>query len=116
LKEQEAAVFDPDNYGDCENCNLDFWGIAPNGMAGGWACASSFPNSFLPVRIDKWNGSTYQEIGRGTADVYNGNLSSVCGGSPYHQFNIYVGSNGGPGKYRVVTYLGRLVRVRAFYR
>jgi len=99
LKEQEAASF----LYSCSFCEADFWGVNANGMAGGWVCSPPDPNEFFVVVLSKWNGSSYQEIGRGTANAYNPGLSSVCGGSPYHQFNIYVGPwNAGPGQYKLL--------------
>jgi hypothetical protein len=121
LKGQEAAI-DPDNYSNCTvDCRLDFWGTDSNGMAAGWACVTTLPNTFMPVVIYKWNGYGWQEIGRGTADVYNAGLSSVCGGSPYHQFSIYIGPwNAGPGKYQIVArpspYSDYEAIVRTFYK
>jgi len=68
-------------------------------------CSPADPNEYFVVVLSKWNGSSYQEIGRGTANAYNSGLSSVCGGSPYHQFNIYVGSwNAGSGAYKLFAY------------
>jgi hypothetical protein len=96
LKEQEAASI----YYQCSRCMADFWGTNSDGMAGGWICDTGLPTTSFAVTLEKWDGLAYQEIGRGTADAPNDALSSVCG-SPYHQFNIYVGSNGGPGEYRI---------------
>ena len=120
LKEQEAAI-DPDNYDTCPGCRLDFWGIGPNGNAGGWACDYTYPDYYLWVRIDKWNGYDWQEGNWGQAYLYNGGLSSVCGGSPYHQFDIPT-SYGPSGKFRVIaqTVLGDQpgygLIVRTFYK
>jgi len=113
LKEQEAAI------AFCPDCGADFWGVAANGMAGGWVCAPSLPNTFFGVTLYKWNGSVYQEIGRGRADAYNDALRPVCGGSPYHQFNIYVGPwNAGPGEYRMIATAASPYRLydRTFFR
>jgi hypothetical protein len=119
LKEQEAAAFNPDDYGNCTNCMMDLWVVGQNGEAAGWACNSTYPGYPLHVRIDKWNGFGWQEIGQGWANAPNDALRFVCGGSPNHQFKINVGPHGGPGKYQVVTTLSwspKVVRVRAFYK
>ena len=76
-------------------------GLFSSGSASSWGN----PNEFFKVVLSKWNGFSWQEIGRGRASEPNGQLSSVCGGSPYHQFNIYVGSwNAGPGQYKLFAY------------
>jgi len=97
LKEQEAALAGRTN---CYDCKSDFWGVNANGMAGGWACSPSRPNSFWSIVLYKRVNGALLQIGEGRADRVNGALSSVCGGSPYHQFKIPVGAwNGGPGEY-----------------
>ena len=81
---------------------FDFWGVNSNGMAGGWTCDSSFPTNWFHISIHKKLNGTWQYIGGGTANLYNSDLSSVCGGQPYHMYNIYVGaSNAGPGEYQI---------------
>jgi len=85
---------------NCTWCQSDFWGVAPNGMSGGWMCDPGLPNTYFNIWVDKWNGSSFQQIGQGMADAYYAPVSAVCGNSPYHQFNIYVGPQG-PGAYRL---------------
>ncbi|HZH17730.1 MAG TPA: hypothetical protein VE057_25475 [Archangium sp.] len=117
LKEQEAASL----YDTCSFCAADFWGVNANGISGGWVCSPPDPNEFFSVVLSKWNGFSWQEIGRGRASEPNGQLSSVCGGSPYHQFNIYVGSwNAGPGQYKLFAqpeiYTPGIAVERTYYR
>ena len=98
MRKQEA-----DAYVYCNDCAYDFWGVGANGVATGWVCLTTQPQPMtFEVGIEKWNGSTWQQIGSGNADKYYSALTPYCAGSPYHQFNINVGSwNAGPGQYRM---------------
>jgi len=100
LKEQEADLFTYVPTCPRWECNADFWGVGPNGVAAGWICAPSLPNTFWSFNLYKRVNGSLQFLGQGQAGGYNEGLKRVCGGSPYHQFNIYVGRwNGGPGTY-----------------
>jgi len=99
LKEQDADLWGG-RYPRCTGCQADFWGVGPNGMAGGWLCDPTLPNTFFSLNLYKRVNGALVFLGQGKADAYNEGLRPFCGNSPYHQFNIYVGPwNGGPGVY-----------------
>ena len=108
--ESDGAAAEGSNVGGGEEVgeaqqalvNSHFWGVNSNGVAGGWACDNVNPNTFYDVELSKWNGSSYQYLGKGRADAYNGGIAVACGNSPYHMYSIYVGVwNGGPGQYMI---------------
>ena len=103
LKEQEADLYT--RLRPCPECQADFWGIGPDGRAGGWICEPSLPNTFFDFNLFKRVNGSLVYLGQGKADAYNEGLKPVCGGSPHHQFSIYVGPwNGGPGVYVIQGY------------
>lgn len=100
---EQAAGPIPAACPQCES-RSDFWYVAADGTASGWACGAAYPNTYFSISISKktfyYGGWYWRQIGSGWANAFNSALSAVCGGSPYHQFYINVGTaNTGPGEY-----------------
>ena len=108
IDEQEAAVgavpAGCEGYPGCPSIS-DLW-YAQNGYIGGFVCAPAQPDQIHLVKISKWTISGWVTIAQNVrAKVYNPGLEPHCGGKGNHAFNIYVGDSGGPGYYRLNTWV-----------
>jgi len=106
IDEQEAAIGAVP--AGCENgCPSisDLW-YAQNGYIGGFACDTRVPDRIHLVKISKWTIYGWVTLAENVrAKVYNPGLEPHCGGKGNHAFNIYVGDNGGPGYYKLQTWV-----------